>query len=763
MKPELKEYQKTAIDKLLEITRILLDKEGSRVCVLKAPTGSGKTLIIANYLLNLAQENTTKKLSFIWISAHNLHKQSRDKIEKYLESSVYKFSYLEEIQDNEIKENEILFVNWEELTKKDSKTGEFSNIYMRDNESERNLPTFVRNTREEGRVIVLIIDESHYYYWGKNSQELAETIIQPKLTIEVSATPKIQVSVSDAINYDAGWVEVKFEDVIAEGMIKKETFINEEFSNLVVDDRSSDEVVIETALKKRGEITKAYQKEKVAINPLILIQLPSQQQATSVLDKHKLERVQEILREKNHISIANGKLAIWLSEEKENLAGIEEADNKVEVLIFKQAIALGWDCPRAQILVMFKEIKSVIFEIQTVGRIMRMPEAKHYDNEILNRAYIFTNLSQIKINQETIDRKYLYKNIAHRKPEYKNLDIPSIYLQRVDYGDLTLSFRKLFLEEANKYFNIKEGDIFNMAYKKVATKLNLRESTLQDPVISDKVIEDIDKVEVIIGKVIDLPTPEDDIKEKFNYLAKAFSHPYAPVRSFTKVQQSIYDWFDKYLGYRNKSRLVIQKIVLCSEENQEVLKEIVERAKFRFKAVREQEIRAKSRIKEFKKWNVPSTLYYNELYEEEDSKKYILKPCYLNESRREPERLFEDKIGKNANVLWWFKNGEKKEDYFGILYENSEKGNLATFYPDYIIKFKDGSIGIYDTKAGFTASASETKDKAEALNKYTSKLNKKGIKVKGGIVIKDSRGWFVNDSHNYKYDTKLSGWSELNL
>lgn len=760
---DLKKYQREAIDKLLEYTRILLDKEGSRVCVLKSPTGSGKTLIMANYLLNLAQENTTKKSSFIWISAHNLHKQSREKLEEYLRSSVYKFSYLEEIQDNEIKENEILFVNWEELTKKDSKTGEFSNVFMRSNESERNLPTFVNNTKEEGREIVLIIDESHYYYWGKNSQELAEIIIQPKLTVEVSATPKIQVSVSDAMNYDAGWVEVQFENVVAEGMIKKETFINEEFGNLVVDDRSSDEVVIETALKKREELKKLYQEEKVNINPLVLIQLPSQQQATSVLDKQKLERVKEILKEKHDITIQNGKLAIWLSEEKENRAGIDDIDNKVEVLVFKQAIAIGWDCPRAQILVMFREIKSVVFEIQTVGRIMRMPEAEHYDNEVLNRAYIFTNLSQIKINQEAIDRKYFYKNIAHRKPEYKNLDIPSIYLQRIDYGDLTLSYRTLFLEEANKYFSIKEGDIFNTAYKKVATKLNLKENTLQDPVISDKVIQDIDKVEVIIGKTIDLPTPEEDIKEKFNYLAKALSYPYAPVRSFTKVEQSIYDWFDKYLGYKNKSRLAIQKIVLCSEENQEILKEIVERAKFRFKAVKEQEIRAKSRIKKFDKWNIPPVLYYNELYKEVDFENYILKPCYLTERRSSVESAFENKLDNSKKIAWWFKNGEKKEDYLGILYENTVEDKQATFYPDYIVKFKDGSIGIYDTKADITASAPDTKDKVKALNKYLRDLNIKGVKAVGGIIVQDLRGWFVNNNADYKYDAKLSGWRELDL
>ena len=288
------------------------------------------------------------------------------------------------------------------------------------------------------------------------------------------------------MGYEAGYIEVKFDEVVAEGMIKKEIIINEEFENLKIDDRSSDEIVIETALKKQEELVKLYKEAKVEINPLVLIQLPSQQQATSVLDKQKLETVQDILKDRHNITFANKKLAIWLSEDKQNLIGIEDIDNKVEVLIFKQAIALGWDCPRAQILVMFKEIKSVIFEIQTVGRIMRMPEAIHYDSEILNRAYIYTNLSEISIKQDSIDKKYFYKNIAHRKPEYKNLDIPSIYLQRIDYGDLTLSFRKLFMEEANKYFGIKEGDIFNTAYDKVKTKLDLDEKSLKNQLLAIK-------------------------------------------------------------------------------------------------------------------------------------------------------------------------------------------------------------------------------------------------------------------------------------
>ena len=48
-------------------------------------------------------------------------------------------------------------------------------------------------------------------------------------------------------------------------------------------------------------------------------------------------------------------------------------------MVFKQAITVGWDCPRSSILVLFREWKKFEFSIQTIGRIIRMPEMKHYD------------------------------------------------------------------------------------------------------------------------------------------------------------------------------------------------------------------------------------------------------------------------------------------------------------------------------------------------------------------------------------------------
>ena len=86
------------------------------------------------------------------------------------------------------------------------------------------------------------------------------------------------------------------------------------------------------------------------------------------------------------------------------------------------------------------------------------------------------------------------------------------------------------------------------------------------------------------------------------------------------------------------------------------------------------------------------------------------------------------------------------------------------FYPDFIVQFKDGQIGIFDTKSGRTAETSDAKPRAEALYKYIKSENKKGKKIWGGIVIDVNSSWRYNDNEKYEYNPNdLSGWKLLNL
>jgi type III restriction enzyme len=760
---KLKNYQDIAVDKLLSISKKLLQKEGTRICVLKAPTGSGKTIMVADWLEKLASERLDTSYSFIWISGNNLHKQSKEKLEKYLSLSRYTLSYLEDIQEGKFKENEIVFVNWHSLVKKDKKTGEFNNVFMRENESDRNLHSFVDRTKEEGREIILIVDESHYHYWSNQSQELVQSVIHPKFILEVSATPTISPSAEDLANEDAGFVSVKFDDVIAEGMIKKEIVINPEIGRYTKYLSEADDVILNASIMKLREIRSIYQANNIGVKPLLLVQLPSESSDMSALDETKLEQIKKYLEEKEDITIENGKLGIWLSDEKYNTEGIEDNDNNVEVLIFKQAIALGWDCPRAQILVMFREIKSKIFEVQTVGRILRTPEAKHYAIIDLDRAYVFTNLERIIISQDKESTALFQVHVSHRKQEYENLHLPSIYLKRVDYGDLTLTFRRLFFEEANKYFGITDNDMASVALQKADTKLELKIEELKKSLISDAVFADIDShlKQEILGSKVDFTVAEDEIKSKYEDFAKLASLPYAPVRSHNKIQVAIYDWFEKYLGFQG-SKLEIQRIVVCSESNQKMFKEIIDRAKEVFQSHRVTEINTTDRLKQYV-WDVPAVEYFNENYELRNSSKYILDKCYLNNNRPDTEKKFEDLLDTSNKVSWWYKNGVNKESYFAIVYLDTNTSIQRAFYPDYIVKFEDGSIGIYDTKSGFTAESQETKLKSEALQSYIKDMSNLPFTIKGGIVQVTDSGLYVFDEIGYTSFSLDSRWKRLDF
>lgn len=754
---QLRKYQKIAVDSLLMQSKKLLAKDGSNVCVFKAPTGSGKTIMVADFLQKLADEHLPLDLAFIWISSNDLHSQSKEKLALHLADTVYTLSFLENVQEPAFKQNQIIFVNWHSLTKK-NREGEWSNTLMRDNESDRNLPNFVRNTKHEGREIVLIVDESHYHYWSDQSQELVHDVIAPKLTIEVSATPSIEPSAEDMANGNAGFVSVPYADVVGEGMIKTDIVINKEIGQHRSSTTDADEAIIDASIAERAELVRLYQMEKVNIRPLILIQLPSESASTSALDQSKLEMIEMHLADEHGITVDNGRLAVWLSDRKDNLENITLNDSQIDVLIFKQAIAIGWDCPRAQILVMFREIKNKTFEIQTVGRILRMPEAKHYENPELNQAFVYTNLERIEIAQDDESQKFFSVSVAHRESAYENIALPSVYLSRIDYGDLTLSFRKFFYEEANKRFGITPSDLGNAGYKKADKYLELYFDELTKPVISNVIIQNIDGAMDIIGDTVEFVVPEADLKHKFELFAKIVSLPFAPVRSHTKIQQAIYDWFDNYLGYRGKSRAEIQRIVVCSGKNQVIFQEIINAAKERFEAMRKQELAGKQRSRDYK-WDVPAVDYFNERYERVGLANYVLSPCLLQEKRSKPEQDFEGLLSASTAVSWWYKNRESKETYFAIPYRDPDSEIQRSFYPDYIVEFKDGSIGIYDTKSGMTASSEETGAKSDALIAYLARDKR----LRGGIVVLDRTGKFVFTGKQYSADLKAKGWERLEI
>lgn len=179
MNINLKDYQQTAVDQLVDAVKALLSKDGTqKVCVFQAPTGSGKTLMTAKFIEEIIKELPDEDLCFVWVTIGkgNLHLQSKHALEK-IYTGAPRVSLVEQEFTGgreRIVRNEIVVVNWEKLRTKDRASGDWKNILMKDGEK-INFRDVLTRTREQ-RKVILIIDESHIGATAERTNELRDEI-----------------------------------------------------------------------------------------------------------------------------------------------------------------------------------------------------------------------------------------------------------------------------------------------------------------------------------------------------------------------------------------------------------------------------------------------------------------------------------------------------------------------------------------------------------------------------------------------------------
>ncbi len=778
MSINLVEYQEIAVSQLIETTIKLLGYDGpGEVCVFQAPTGAGKTVMVAKFIEGLITELPQEDLCFVWMSIGkgDLHLQSKKALQGIFGGFPRVVSVEEEFSGGRerIVHNEVVVANWEKLRSKDRTSGEWKNLVMKEGEK-LNFRDVLEKTKEQ-RKIILIIDESHVGADTARANEL-RALIGADVVIEMSATPRRPQQelsfIQDFARGTAGYVIVEPQKVIEQGMIKKELIINEDIEKIATSEEDSQSAVLEAAYRKRIELKKAFEKENSYINPLVLIQIP-----TAEAGEQKIDAVKRFLAEKNITelkgNVGNGKLAVWLSEEKsEMIDWVAEPDNEIEFLIFKQAIDTGWDCPRAHILVKFRETHSLPFEIQTVGRILRMPEQKHYQNEILNRGYIYTNLKSIEVKKEDYNPNIIKHLRATRIPEYTSVKLRSYYKTRADYGDVTSSFNSVFAEVANDYFGTRKNNSYAQnikSFEKNGIDLNVKK--YQQELIADTHLDMnvFDSMEGSISPdaIAKLSVAANELQIFFEKTIKDNLGSFKSVkRSVPVVKTAIYLWFRESFGTKewNDEMFMVQKI-FQHNKNRGIFEHVLSKAIERYKIVKEQEVR--DRIEESEQWydfELRPELFYNQYADElvRTTKKYAYEPCYLGATRSTPERSFEKFLVENApKIDWWWKNGEDKIDYLGVKYEYA--GTIHTFYPDYLVKFTDARLGIFEVKeVSDRDGLTYTKAKAEALQEYIKQQKNK--KLFGGIVIERNKAWLLNEKERYNWKKCEEGdWGEWDL
>lgn len=746
----LKPFQETAVSKLKDNFLMLWKSEtrGANL-ILKAPTGSGKTTMIAQFLRDLTGEPrfTNADVAFLWITKGSLAQQSKDKLYGYYDgASENKLLDMNDLRDGVLPRNAVFFINWEKLVSKSA-----DNRKLRtDGDTTTSFDTYIEATHAKGREIVLIIDEEHLAANTVLASDLIQNVIKPRIILGISATPQ---------NAGAMTVDVPREDVIESGLLKEKIIFQteEDLQRYAGTETNQDEILLELAWKKRLELVKHYKDIDEKINPLVLIQLPNDDKASVETGTSKRDIVVAFLKAKG---VTDDEIAVWLDKDKINLTTIVESNSPVSFLLFKQAAATGWDCPRAGVLVMFREIKNATFAIQTVGRILRMPLARHFTVPALNLGYLYTNYKRNEVvatydkNGIGENRPTIYESI--RKEHIKPLVLETVTSARNDYNDLGDSFQRVFGQVANKYFDIQDSfDIRERTAKIQAKGLNLKPDITSD-IITGVEIDDYDNFVSELkaeGSSQAQTVSLHDIERLYNlYCFKIVSEQtdertkYAPARSWGPLKSALNVWFGNNTQLERSDYYKVIMNDLMSTES--VILEVIRKALWDYRPIRTKEVSKKAeqnRERSVATIEVPiANDRFTDLCEELEVKRNAYDHFYIGKDYKgkKNEEKFLRFVDDNENVEWWHKNGDHGSLYFAVPYMDGEIEKL--FYPDWFIKTKD-KIWIIDTKSGETADSAGSR--AKGLKRWLAEHKD----FNGGIVIPgelDTWKIFIGDEYN---------------
>ncbi len=398
------EFQNDCVEFLINKTS---DMSSKQIITIKAPTGAGKTVILIKYIDEYLK-NTDGHTAFVWLcpGKGNLEEQSKDSMDALTPQRDTRNLIYSMLSGFEA--GSITFINWELVTKK-------GNTALKDSERS-NLFEKIAEAHKDGVRFIVIIDEEHL-----NNTKKADDVISAfaaKNIIRVSAT-------ANKVPHQE-YYEIPEEEVINAGLITRAIYVNEGVDESR-DIQNDYEYLLDLADEKRKEIAEAYKLMGVNIRPLVLIQFPMGQPET-------IKAVEEKLTSMGY-TYDNGMVNIWMSDEKIVGDDLINLDGSAAFLLMKQAISTGWDCPRAKILVKLREGGSEDFQIQTIGRIRRMPERKHYGINTLDYCYIYTLDTQYKMGLlSSLDKAYQVRRLF-LKDEAKGFTLTK-ELRNLDFDGL---------------------------------------------------------------------------------------------------------------------------------------------------------------------------------------------------------------------------------------------------------------------------------------------------------------------------------------
>jgi len=307
---------------------------------------------------------------------------------------------------------------------------------------------------------IIVLDEGHIA--ASNLARDTLTSFNPRFILELTATPNPRKNHVSNVLCDVSGRDLK----------------DEEMLKLPIEVRAHDDLdwkqVLETAWHERVALEKhaikLLKNTNRYIRPIMLVRV--ERTGDNQIDKDFIhaESVREFLM--NDLAVPPDQIAVK-SSSKDEIKGHDLLSRScpIRVIITKDALKEGWDCPFAYSLVVLSPTTSATALTQMIGRILRQPHAKVTDVGILDQCYVHCMDERVETVVKNIGKALdsegmgdlsdqiqynkgsstsLEQRTIPRRAEFKGrkIFVPRV-LKNTSHGQRPLQYEKDILSELN--------------------------------------------------------------------------------------------------------------------------------------------------------------------------------------------------------------------------------------------------------------------------------------------------------------------------
>lgn len=734
---KLTNTQQNAVNELVNE----FDPNNKNIVYFKAPTGSGKTFMIANVINDIVKKYFGENLLFVvaTLSSAELPKQMKNNLNDYkyyLDFGPY--LNIEKVDSPSNSKTSNKSDTTYSIIAEKNKVLIFGTSSFGKNKiftEEGVFDAFIDQIINEEYKLIYIRDEAHYggetnvtkskYLDLYNDSTDNEKQIRSAKDDGIKFEARMQQIAQYVIKMTATPNNKQFKQIVITDkdleqdnikLLKPNYCQNEDIKSLGVDTLSNKDI-LEIACNKFKEVKAKYidkinEPSLAGINPAMLIQVRNKH-SSEITDSQFDEEINQI------ISIIKSKgltYTIYFGDDKSSskfqttnirekidLKSISQNNSDIDVIIFKIGPATGWNIPRACMLVQLRNVSSDTLNVQTIGRIRRNPNPSFPDDELM------------KINPNSISKNYyVYSNYEKKNREWSYYILQDKFKQNIDdfkfyNGQINRNILKetanskkyndeiLSLIDKKQILNYISNELeyeYNKTHKLIATKEEIKDNNGNYVWREKKSLRNAIELEMYINDMYKLH--QNYVSETtINNVNSKINKWWNSLESTEKIYSKNLIWYAIFKLYLNDIKKLHQKTIQIRKKENSNLQE--------FELINTKKLPSNSY-----QWNTSNfidmldnsdikttekELNYAYLNSDNKSNKHYLdsnpEQFLLNKIKDEFKELYVDYVDEpnkfNEEIKIWTKN----PTLHGINYEYYENEyEIKNSFPDIIIKYK---------------------------------------------------------------------------